>query len=130
MRPKRRIYDYITVNGVKLLTLFDTGARNSYITRNGVKKTDIKSNSVANPFNIGLGGKQRILKEYCSIDGLIHDKPIVIHPFVVDNLGKSEQGEQIDIIFGILSMEQWYVDLDLRRKKIDLTYYTKEFTEY
>ncbi|MBI4647370.1 MAG: hypothetical protein HY738_12490, partial [Bacteroidia bacterium] len=103
---------------MKLLTLFDSGARNSYITQNCVETTGIKPAPVKRPFKVGLGGEERSLKEYVNIDGLLQKKAIIIHPFVVNDLGTNEKGKPIEILFGIMDMEAWFVDLDFRRKKI------------
>ena len=95
MKPKRRIYDYISVNGTKLLTLFDTVARNTYITRNGMKSIGVKPTIVPRPFKVGLGGKSRILNEDVRIAGLLHGFPIIIHPYLVDDLGVNEKEKGI-----------------------------------
>lgn len=48
---------------------------------------------------------------------------------IVKYLGK-ENDREIDMIFGCEDMETWNIGLDLKNKKLDLTHFVKEFTEF
>ena len=127
---KRRIYDTIVVNRHSFHTLFDTGAQNSYITRDALNRANLTSVKLKKPFRMGLGGEARLLKEYTVIDGTIESNYFSIHAFIVDGLGVTHDGKTIDMLFGLAAMEVWGVDLDIKNKRVDLSRFAKEFIEY
>lgn len=127
---KRRIYDEVLADGVRLHTLFDTGAQNSYITRVAADRCGLKREKVNAPLRTGLGGKKRLLREVVVLQGKLHRFPVLLEAFVVDDLDRGDDGTDIDLLFGILAMERWGVDPDVPRKRIDLTHFKREFVEY
>lgn len=127
---KRRIYDQVIVKGKPLFTLFDSGAQDSYITREAAKKLNLKPQRIAHSYGVGLGGKKRIIKEFVPLDGILHGFTFIIFPLVVDDLGKTRNGETIELLFGILAMEKWGVELDIKGKKVDTRHFAKDFTEF
>ena len=127
---KRRIYDTIVVNRQSLHTLFDTGAQNSYITRDAVNRAGLSPIKLKKPFPMGLGGEARLLKEQTIIDGTLERNYFTITAFIVDGLGVTHDGKTIDMLFGLAAMEVWGVDLDIKNKRVDLSRFAKEFIEY
>ncbi len=133
MRKKglaRRIYDEIRTNGKALYSLFDSGARNTYITREAALKLGANSQKLRHVFKTGLGGKKRLVREYVGVEGTLHGLPLHVQAYIVDKLGADEAGRPLELLFGILAMEQWGVELDLQNKRLDLRYFTKEFAEF
>jgi len=127
---KRRIYDRIVVSGESLYTLFDTGAWNSYITRAAAYRCKLKLRGLNKALRVGLGGEKRLLREHVSLEGSLRRHSFHLEPYVVDELGHGDEDRKIDLLFGLLAMEQWGVQPDVRNKRIDLTYFTKDFIEY
>ena len=127
---KRRIYDRIVVDGESLHTLFDTGAWNNYVTRSAATRCDLTPHKLRRPVRTTLGGERTIHKHFVVLQGTIHKLPLYIEAFVLDDLGKGEDRKPLDLIFGLLAMEKWGVAPDVKRKKIDLTNFTREFIEF
>lgn len=125
-----RIYDKIISNGKSLLTLFDTGAKGNYISKIALKKLDLQPQKLKYQYLAGIGGKKYKIKEYVVIEGTLHGLPLHLFLFVIDKIGTNEYGKEIDMIFGLLAMEEWGIQLDLENKKLDLSNFTKEFIEY
>lgn len=127
---RQRIYDEIKTNGKVLYSLFDSRARNSYITRDAVLNLGIKPRRLRHPYRAGLGGEKRFVREFVDIEGTLHGLPLHLSLYVVDKLGADEAGRPLQLLFGMLAMEQWGIELDLQNKKLDLRHFTKEFIEF
>lgn len=127
---KRRIYDTLVVNGASLHAIFDPGAQNSYITKSALTKLHLQPQPIGYTYRVGLGGKKQKIKEEASFLGKLHGFSLHLRPYLIDALGKSEEGKEIDLLFGILDMEKWGVELDIEHKKLDLSYLRKEFVEF
>ncbi len=123
-----RVKDFITVNGHKWRTLFDSGSRNTYIVPKAAKGNLRKK--LQQVFEVRLGGKLHRLRECVIFEGKIKTKSIATDAFVIDEIGRDEQGKPIEVLFGALAMQQWGIELDLRRERLDLTHYSKEFLEF
>lgn len=130
MSRKERIYDNIAVNGSTLYTLFDTGARNNYITREASTRLNLKLQDIGHTYIAHIGGKTHDIREAVAINGKIHGLPLFLHLYVVDNLGKDKMRNNVDVLFSIESMETWGIELDIEHKKLDLKYFKKEWTEF
>ncbi|MBI4947076.1 MAG: hypothetical protein HY840_11825 [Bacteroidetes bacterium] len=133
-----RIRRNIEVNGKNYWTLFDSGARNTYVT-NGVTK-QLPVFDMPEPTDVSLGGKEHFIAKFCNLVGKIVKDDNVIgvlenysfftHARVLDNIGKDEEGKFIEILFGVLAMQEWGIKLDVPGEKLDMTHYSKEFVEF
>lgn len=126
-RVMGRIIEDIKINGKKYRALFDTGSRNSYIiakATNGFPKLNVS------PKKVGLGGTSRILKKKCIFEARINGKPADIEAYIVNKLGKDEEGKEIHILFGSLMMQKWGIRPVPDEERLDLSHYSKEFTEF
>ncbi len=123
-----RVKDEIAINGHKWWALFDSGARNTYVTP-AVAKANIRT-KLKNVYEVHLGGQAHRFRESVIFEGTIHGKPIFTDAFVIDELGKDEKGKPIDVLFGALAMQKWGIELNLKQEKLDMTHYSKEFLEF
>lgn len=118
----------IRINGRECWTLFDTGARNTYIISE-VASLLITSKSVK-PFRTALGGEVKETSETVLLEADIEGRRISTHAMVIDKIGNDENGTPTEILFGALAMQQWGIRLIPEQEKIDLTHYPEEFVEF
>ncbi|MEW6608874.1 MAG: hypothetical protein AB1414_15755 [bacterium] len=126
--PVGRVKENIAVNGKQFWTLFDTGSRNTYVINKVAKYFPrIKLDQF---YDVKLGGKNHKLEENIILKARLSDTPIATRAFVIDEIGVDEKGQEIQVLFGALGMQEWGIELDLKREKVDLTHYPKEFIEF
>jgi hypothetical protein len=123
-----RMRQFIQVRGRDCWTLFDTGARNTYIVPEVASL--LITSKVDRPFRSALGGSVKEAKEIAILEAEVEGHRISAHAMVVDDIGNDEDGTPIEILFGALAMQQWGIRLIPAEEKIDLTYYPKEFLEF
>jgi hypothetical protein len=123
-----RIRSEIDVNGRRLWTLFDSGARNSYIARDAVRAVDLKK--LPKPRETAFGGRTHEVKEACLVLATVEGRPLEFLANVVDEVGVDEDGRPIDVLFGALAMQLWNIKLDLKNERLDFSHFTKDFVEY
>ncbi len=118
----------ISVDGQKFWTLFDTGARNTYVTPSVAQY--LKTTPAPRTIRTALGGKIRETDTEAFLHADIQGHKITTHALVVDEIGKDENGTQIEILFGTLAMQQWGIRPIPDQEKLDLTHYPEEFVEF
>jgi hypothetical protein len=118
----------ILVNGKEHWTLFDTGARNTYITP-GVAEGLVISQR-ATPFRSQLGGGIKETTQTAILDADIDGNELSTHAMVINEIGKDEDGRDIEILFGALAMQQWGIRPVPETEELDLSHFTKEFLEF
>ena len=123
-----RIRQRIQVNGRECWTLFDSGARNTYIVP--AVASLLTTSPIKKPFRSALGGKVNEIKEAALLDADIEGHRISAHAVVIDDIGKDENGTPIEILFGALAMQQWGIRLILEQEKLDLSHFPEEFVEF
>lgn len=123
-----RIKQSIKVDGLECWTLFDTGARNTYVTPSVAKV--LTTASMAHPFHTALGGEVREAKTSAILQAEIEGHLIATHALVINEIGKDEDGKPIEILFGALAMQQWGIRPIPDEERLDLTHYPKEFVEF
>jgi hypothetical protein len=123
-----RIRQTIKVRGRDFWTLFDSGARNSYIVPEVASL--VPTSKVDRPFRSSLGGSVKEAKAMAHLEAEVEGRPISIHAMVIDDIGNDEDGAPIEILFGALAMQQWGIRLVPEEEKLDLTHYPKEFLEF
>ena len=123
-----RVYTELRENGRCLWALFDTGSKNTYIVRSALGQ--LPTQTLANPFQVGLGGKNRTADRMCNLEGFVEGRRVAVQAFVIDELGRDEKGRAIELLFGALAMQQWNIRVIPDEERLDLTHYPEEFIEY
>jgi hypothetical protein len=123
-----RIREMIKVKGRDCWTLFDTGARNTYIV------TDValllSTSKTQQPFRSAIGGTVKETRETAILEAQIQGRLISTHAMVIDEIGPDEEGTPIEILFGALAMQQWGIRPIPDEEKLDLNRYPEEFLEF
>ncbi len=119
-----RIPQMIAVDGRKCWTLFDSGARSTYVTP-AVAEV-LKTSATPRTIRTALGETKRA----ALLEAYIQGHPISTHALVIDEIGNDEDGNAIEILFGALAMQQWGIRLIPADEKLDLTHYPEEFLEF
>jgi hypothetical protein len=123
-----RIREYIRVDGKRFWTLFDTGARNTYVIP--VVAAHLATAKLSTPFRSALGGKIRKAAKGAVLNAQVQGHKISTHALVVDEIGQDDEGKPIEILFGALAMQQWGIRPVPDEERLDLTHYPKEFVEF
>jgi hypothetical protein len=123
-----RVRQHIQVNGTKCWTLFDTGARNTYIVQSVA--THLATVKLPKPFRSALGGTVKKASKGAVLNAEVEGHKISTHAMVIDEIGKDEDGKPIEILFGALAMQQWGIRLVPEEERLDLSHDPKEFVEF
>ena len=123
-----RIREYIKVNGKKCWTLFDSGARNTYVVPEVARLLVTKK--LSKLFRTALGGGIKKTSKAAILDADVQGHKVVTNAMAIDEIGHDEEGRAIDVLFGALAMQQWGIRLLPKEERLDLTNYPKEFVEY
>lgn len=117
----------IAVDGRECWTLFDSGARNTYV----IPAVADLLNTSATPRTIrmALGGTVKETNTEAVLHAEIEGHPISTYALVINNIG-NEDGNPIEILFGALAMQQWGIKLNPPEEKLDLSNYPEEFVEF
>lgn len=124
----RRITKNILVNNVPFWTLFDTGAKNTYIVPSVANL--LPKQKLSTPEGVALGGSIHHFDEVCILTGVIDGKRIWASACIIDNIGKDDNGKPIEILFGALAMQRWCIIPVPEKEDLDLTHYPNEFVEF
>jgi hypothetical protein len=128
VRIMGRIRQMINVRGRDCWTLFDTGARNTYLIPDVAAA--LTTSRMQHPFHSAIGGQVRETYESAVLEAEVEGRPISTHAIVVDEIGHDENGTPIEILFGALAMQQWGIRPIPDEEKLDLSRYPKEFLEF
>lgn len=123
-----RITENIRVDGRECWTLFDTGARNTYVTSSVA--AILKTSELSHTFRTALGSDVRETKTAAILEAEIEGHPITTHALVLREIGEDDKGKTIEILFGDLAMQQWGIRPVPDEERLDLTHYPKEFVEF
>src|SRR5438105_200473 len=123
-----RIRQTIRVDGQECWTLFDTGARNTYVIPSVARI--LKTSTMAHAFKTALGSGVKETNTSAILEAEIQGHPISTHALVIDEIGKDEDGKPIEILFGALAMQQWGIRPVPDEERLDLTHYPDEFVEF
>ena len=100
-----RVREAIEVDGTACWTLFDTGARNTYVIPSVARL--LKTTETTATFRTALGGGVRETNTSAVLNARIEGRPISTFAWVIDEIGRDEDGKDIEILFGALAMQQW-----------------------
>ena len=123
-----RIRQKIKVNGRECWTLFDSGARNTYLIQS--VSSLLTTSKIKQPFRSALGGRIKETNETALLEAEIEGRRISAHAMVIDEIGNDEDGVPIEILFGALAMQQWGIRLIPEQEKLDMSHYPEEFIEF
>ena len=123
-----RTCQMIKVNGRECWTLFDSGARNTYLVQS--VSSLLTTSKIRRPFRTALGGQIKEASETALLEAEIGGRRISTHAMVIDEIGNDENGIPIEILFGALAMQQWGIRLIPEQEKLDLSHYPEEFVEF
>jgi len=123
-----RIREMIKVDGRECWTLFDTGARNTYVVPAVAEL--LVTTATARPFRAGLGGAVKEARRRAVLEAEVEGHFISTHAMVIDEIGTDEDGRPIEILFGALAMQQWGIRPVPDEEKLDLSRYSDEFIEF
>jgi len=123
-----RIRQMIDVGGRECWTLFDTGARNSYVISEVASR--LTTSRLSRPFRSALGGEVKETRQTALLEGEVEGHRISTHAMVIDEIGADENGTRIEILFGALAMQQWGIRPVPDEEKLDLSHYPEEFVEF
>lgn len=123
-----RIKQIIRVDGQKCWTLFDTGARNTYVVPSVAQV--LTTSPMRRRMRAALGGQVREINTAAILEAEIEGHPISTHALVVDQIGNDEEGKPIEILFGALAMQLWGIRPVPDEERLDLSHYPEEFVEF
>src|SRR5882672_132437 len=120
-----RIRQMIAVDGRKCWTRFDSGARNTYIIPSVAEV--LKTSATPRTIRTALGGTVKESNRAALLEGEIQGHSFSTHALVIEEIGKDEDGNPIEILFGALAMQQWGIRLNPAEEQLDLSRYPEEF---
>ena len=123
-----RIRQMIRVDGRSAWTLFDSGARNTYVVPEVAAL--LTTTKLPQPTYTRLGGETKMSTVAAVLVGEIEDKAFHTEAMVLDQIGTDEEGKPIEILFGALAMQQWGIRLVPETESLDLSHYPSEFLEF
>ena len=123
-----RIKQYIEIGENKYWAMFDTGARNTYVTPGVSSQLPTFDLPVSNP--VSLGGKVHSINKVINLQCKIKGYHVNTNAFVIDEIGEDENGKKIDMLIGALLMQQWGIIPVPEKEDIDMSHYPKEFVEF
>ena len=123
-----RIRRNITVDGRQCWTLFDTGARNTYVAASVARL--LSTHKAARPIRSAIGGRVRETDTAAMLEAEVEGRHILTQALVIDDIGADEDGRPIEILFGALAMQQWGIRLIPEEERLDLSHYPEEFVEF
>lgn len=118
----------ISVQGKERWTLFDSGARNTYIVPDVAAR--LATTELPRPTYSKLGGETKSASQVAVLVGEIAGKPFHAEAMVIDGIGMDEEGKAIEVLFGALAMQQWGIRLVPAEERLDMSHYPEEFVEY
>ena len=123
-----RVREHIRVNGKKCWTLFDRGARNTYVVP--AVAALVVTAKLPKPFRSALGGGVKKATKGAFLNAEVQGHKLFTTAMVVDEIGKDEDGKPIEVLFGALAMQNWGIRPVPDEERLDLTHYPKEFVEF
>ena len=123
-----RIRQMIAVDGRKCWTLFDSGARNTYVTPSVAEL--LKTSPTPRTIRTALGGAVKETNTEAFLHAEIEGHRVSTHALVINDIGNDEDGKPIEIQSAALAMQQWGIRLIPAEEKLDLSHYPEEFVEF
>lgn len=123
-----RVRANMVVGDRECWTLFDTGARNTYVVPEVAE--GLVTWEFPRPERVAFGGRSYIIRRGCVLIGTIEGFLVQTHARIVEEIGYDEEGRRLEILFGALAMQEWGIRVLPDEERLDLTHYPKEFVEF
>ena len=123
-----RIREMIRVDGRECWTLFDTGARNTYVIP--AVAQGLVTSKIPHPIRTALAGTVKETDRTALLQAQVEGHLVSTHALVVDEIGVDEDGRPIEVLFGALAMQQWGIRPIPDEERLDLSHYPEEFVEF
>ncbi|MEM4282768.1 MAG: hypothetical protein QXN89_03815 [Candidatus Woesearchaeota archaeon] len=123
-----RIRTSITINARPRWALFDTGAVNSYIVEGETGGLQVWRLPAVE--RAAFGGKVHEVRSECLLIFSIEDYLYRTRARVVKEIGRDEEGREIKVLIGSLTMEEWRIRPIPDENRLDLSGYPREFVEF
>jgi len=123
-----RIRKYIEVGDRNCRTLFDTGARNTYVVKEVASSLQVFDFPEPNP--VSLGGKVHNVVKGCTLICKVEGYNVVAHARILEDIGIDEDDKKIEVLIGALLMQEWGIRPVPDKENLDMSHYSKEFVEY
>jgi len=118
----------IKVDGRECWTLFDTGARNTYVVQDVAQL--LTTSKLPSLFRSALGGQHQETNTMALLTAEVEGHLISTNAMVLPKIGNDEDGKPIEIFFGALAMQQWGIRPVPDEEKLDMSHYPDEFVEF
>jgi len=118
----------IFINGKPCWALFDSGAVNTYIVEDEIG--GLQTWKLRKPERVALGGKVHQVTFECLLVFTIEDYTFRTRARVIKEIGSDEDGKEIKVVIGSLTMEEWRIRPIPDENRLDLSAYPKEFVEF
>lgn len=116
-----RVRQNIQVSGRDIWTLLDTGSRNTYIVEDVASQ--LQTFDLKDIESVRLGGNIYEIKQDCRLICQVEGFPVRVNARVIDNIAIDEESKRIEVLFGALAMQEWGIELNLDKEKLDLSHY-------
>ena len=123
-----RIRQMIKVQGRDSWTLFDSGARKTYVVP--AVASVLTTSELSHPMRTALGGQVHETDKVAILEAEVEGLPVSTHAMVIDHIVLDEDGKPIEVLFGALAMQEWGIRLIPEQEKLDMSHYPTEFVEY
>jgi hypothetical protein len=125
-----RIVKTIEIEGKPAAALFDSGAFHSCVLKKYLKGKKGRLVPVARPYEVALGGRIFVVREEAIVNGKIEGLDFNSEVVPVESLGRVE-GQQLDAIIGVITMEKWEIALNPKDGSLGLDgLRRREFTDF
>jgi len=123
-----RIRSEILVGNRKRWTLFDLGARHSYIVSAAAAALGVQDLPVQRTTT--LGGKMHTVRQVCLVFAEVDGHPLDFEANVIDEIGRDRDGQRIEVLLGALAMQAWGVKLDPQNERVDWSHFSTDLVEF
>ena len=124
-----RVREYIKVKARPCWTLFDSGAENTYVA--AAAAAPLRPEKLRRARKTRLGGNLHTITRDCRLVALVDGKPVEVRAYVIDRIGRDRRARRdFDVLFGARAMQDWGIELNLKRERLDLSGYPGEFVEF
>src|SRR5258707_13298752 len=119
-----RIRQMIAVDGRECWTLFDSGARNTYVIPSVAEV--LKTSATPRTIRTALGGGVKETNMEAVLHAEIEGHSGSTYALGIEEIGQEEDGNRIEIFFGALAVQQLGIRLNPAGEEVLLTAYTHE----
>lgn len=123
-----RVRANVIVAGRNFWTLFDGGARNTYIVPDLASL--LPTFELEKPEPVSLGGRVHKVTRECRLTCLVEGLSVRTNARVLEQIGTDEEGKTIEILIGALTMQEWGIRPIPDEERLDMSHYPKEFIEF